>query len=295
MKKMNVAMMIMAMTAAVGSTVVFASNDPAASGRVISSSGGVLIQRSVQTDAAQVGSVIGVGDTVLTTDTGKAQWQMSDSSLFAIAPETGFKINKYALPSAKNAEGVASYTLLQGSVHTITGKIGKSVAANAASGTYTAASSRFNEANLKKVVAAPNGPYTLKTALAVITTKGADFTAVQADKILKVLVNAGSATVCTVAGCETSGAGEAIVVSCEGCKPTTTSALSLGIDSVVAGLEFNLQIPAPSDLDDPNADPRKKPLTPTQACRTVLARLQGAANCQNADGVGGPGTPVSPN
>lgn len=291
MKISNITAVILAVSAVVGAGAAFASNDPAATGRVISATGGVLVQRSVETDAAAVGTIVGVGDTVLTTDTGSAQWQMSDTSLFALAPESGLKINKFSLPSSKNADGLASYTLLQGAVHTITGKIGLGTAANTPNASHASTGSRFNSTNLVKVAAAPSSPYTLKTTLAVITAKAADFTAVQSDKLLKVLVKAGSATICTVGGCASPAAGEGVTVTCEGCKPSVVAAADLDIASLVASLEFNLQ--APSNVeDDQITDTRKQPLTPTQACRTVLARIEGSANC---DGAEGRGRPVSPN
>ncbi len=290
MKKANLAAAILAAGSMLGTGAAFASNDPAATGRLMLVTGNVQIQRNVQTDNAMIGGIVGVGDTILTTDTGTTQWKMSDDSMFAIAPESGFRINKYALPSSRNPEGVASYTLLQGAVHAITGKIGKSAAVNTPRGVYTVTEGHFTPANLIKVVAAPAAPFTLKTGAAAITAKGADFTAVQAGKILKVLVKAGSVTVCTIAGCATPAAGEGAVVACEGCKPAVAAAASLDIDSLVASLEFNLQVPAKVE-DDQITDTRKQPLTPTQACRTVLARIEGSANCDGADG---PGRPVSP-
>ena len=286
--KIVAAALIVASSFATGAVV--ASNDPAATGRVLMSNGGVLIQRSVKTDTALVGSIIGVGDTVLTTDTGTSQWQMSDESLFAIAPNSGLKINKYAL-SEQGRAGVASYALLQGSVHTITGKIGKTVAANVPRNIYSAATAQFNPANLIKVVAAPTGPYMLKTALAVITTQGADYVASQAGKVLKVLVHAGSVTACTIAGCASPVAGEGVVVNCEGCKPTVVPGITLGLDALYASLQFNLQdasgIVVGAQVNDPRADGS----SPTLACRTVAAQLQAAVAC----GPTGPTTPVSPN
>ncbi len=287
MKKATIAALVLAASSLCAVSVAVASNDPAASGKLFLVDGTVLIQRSVQAETAAIDSIIGVGDSILTADTGTAQWQMSDTSIFALAPESGFKINKYALPHSKNAEGLASYTLLHGAVHTVTGTIGKAAAANASMG-------RFSPARLVKVAAAPAGPYTLKTTLAVITSKGADFVAVQTDKILKVLVNVGSATVCTVAGCASPVAGEGVVVNCDGCKPTVAAAATLGLDSLVASLEFNLQLMAPLAHGDQITDPRKQPLSAVLACRTVLAHLEGAARCGRLEGTMVE-SPVSPN
>jgi hypothetical protein len=255
----------------------------------------VLIQRDVRTDVARAGSVVGVNDVILTTDTGSTQWQMSDDSIFAMAPGSGFKINKYALPSS-GAAGVASYTLLQGSVHTITGKIGKSVAANSVHGTYVAAASHFNPSNLVKVVAAPTGPYTLKSALATLTSTGADFLAVQSDKLFQTLVNAGSVSVCTVAGCETATTGDGIFVNCPGCKPVVVPGSTLGLSSVVSSLDFNRKLAGDVQPEQGNDLADK-----TTACRTVLGRIQGGG-CRNVDGPNtgsgtgsGAGQSVSPN
>jgi len=285
MKKMNAVVMILAIGSGLAASTSFASDS--AVGQLLSANGGVLIQRPAKTDIASTGTIVGVGDTILTTDTGATQWLMSDTSVFSMAADSGLKINKYALPSSTNANGVASYTLLQGAVRTITGKIGKNVAANAPRNVYSAATGRFHPENLIKVAAAPSGPYTLKTALAVITTQGADFTAAQAGNVIKVLVTAGSAAACNVAGCATANAGEGIVISCAGCKPAVASSISLGLDGLIASLAFtDGQLPEVSN-----------PPQTTTLCRTVLGRIMGGANCQNSDGGSNPDTepPVSPN
>lgn len=297
MKKMNIVMAALVVgSAALGVGTAVASNDPAASGKVLSASGGVLIQRSVRTDTASTGSVVGVGDTVLTTDTGVSQVQMSDDSYFAIAPSSGLKINKFALPT-RGQPGIASYTLLQGSVHTITGRIGKTVAANTPRNFYSAATTKFNPANLIKVVAAPTGPYTLKTAIAVITASGADYVASQTDNVLKVLVNSGSVMACTVAGCASPGAGEGIVVSCAGCKPSVVSRANLALDSVLANLQFDSKDMSKVVTGQQVTDSRNEVVSPTQACRTVASILQDGVRCGPKASTGDitpPPTPPTP-
>lgn len=285
MKKLNIAITILATGAALAVGAASAFDSSNAVGRMVSASGGVLIQRTVHTDPADAGSVVGVGDTIVTTDTGLTQWEMSDDSIFVMAPESGFKINQYQLPSSSNANGVASYTLLQGAVHTITGKIGKSVAANPAHSVYSAATGRFNAANLIKVVAAPTGPYILKTAAGIITSKGGDFTVVLVGKALKVVVNAGSATACTVSGCTTALAGEGISINCEGCQPAPASVPSLGVQDLAAALAFNHATlsapPQSSKTDSPRAQEPSNPNNPSNPSNPGLPV--------------GPGLPVSPN
>lgn len=241
MRKNNFAMLMLAAGTVLAASAALASNDPRATGRLDVVEGGVLVQRSVQTDVARAGTIVGVGDAILTSDTGTAQWAMADDSVFAMAPSSGLKINKYSMPGSDNPAGTASYTLLQGAVHTITGKIGRDVAANSAKGIYVASTGRFNPAKLVKVVAIPSGPYVLKTATAAITTKGADYAVVQGDKLLQVLVNKGSVTVCTISGCASPAAGEGAIVSCAGCKPQVVPGISLGLDSLLATLEFKSQ------------------------------------------------------
>jgi len=298
MKKVNAAITILATSATLVVGTAFALNDSTAVGRMLIAKGGVLIQRNVHTDVAGAGSIVGVGDTILTTDTGTTQWQMSDDSVFVMAPDSGFKINQYAMPSPQNANGVAGYTLLQGAIHTITGKIGRGVAANPAHSTYSSDTGRFNAANLIKVAAAPTGPYTLKTALGVITTKGADFTAVIDGKSLKVMVGEGAATVCTVAGCSVATPGQGIFVNCDGCKPTFVSISGLGLESLSATLAFNGLGLGGSRIDQTGNPSGDTPRTQPPACRGVSGQVQGSSNCQNpsSPGVpGGPGIPVSPN
>jgi len=294
MKIANIAAAVLACGSFFGTGAVVASNDPAATGRLLTADGGVLIQRSAQTDMAIVGSILGVGDMVFTTDTGRTQWQMSDKSLFSIAPDSAFKINKYALPSKKDKGGIASYTLIKGAVHTITGQIGQAAAVNSSRSVYASSSARFNSANLRKVAAAPSAPYTLKTSFAVITTQGADYLATQVDKVLKVLVKVGSVTVCTVGGCASPMAGEGVVASCEGCKPTVVASANLDLDVLYASLGFDLQHPAKIVAGEQVNDPRTEPVSPTQACRTVLSQLYDAVPCGGRV-VSDPDAPVSPN
>jgi hypothetical protein len=241
MRKNNFVTMALAASALFGAASAMASNDPAASGRLELVDGGVLVQRSVQTDIARTGTIVGVGDAIITTDTGKVQWTMADDSIFAMSSSSSLKINKYALPRSGSPSGEASYTLMQGAVHTVTGKIGKEVAANSAQGIHASATGRFNPANLIKVAAAPSGPYLLKTVLAAITTKGADYAVVQTEKLLQVLVNRGSVTVCTIGGCASPGAGEGVIVNCGGCKPQVVPGITLGLDGLLATLEFKYQ------------------------------------------------------
>ncbi|MES2490081.1 MAG: hypothetical protein V4607_09830 [Pseudomonadota bacterium] len=294
MKIANIAAAVLACGSFFGTGAVVASNDPAATGRLLTADGGVLIQRSAQTDIATVGNIVGVGDMVFTTDTGTTQWLMSDKSLFAIAPDSAFKINKYALPSKQGNGGVASYTLVKGSVHTITGQIGKTAAVNAPRSIYASSSSRFNPANLRKVAAAPSAPYTLKTASAVITTQGADYLVSQGSKKLEVMVKAGSVTVCTVAGCASPVAGEVVVMDCEGCKPTVAASADVNLDALYASLQFDLKNVAMVVDGEQVHDPRTEPVSPTQACRTVLSQLYDAVPC-GGRGSSDPDTPVSPN
>ncbi|TXI81881.1 MAG: hypothetical protein E6Q40_13125 [Cupriavidus sp.] len=262
---------------------VTASNDPGASGRLDMVEGGVLVQRSVQTDVARVGTIVGVGDAILTSDTGTTQWAMADDSVFAMAPSSGLKINKYSMPNSGNPSGAASYTLLQGAVHTITGKIGRDVAANRAKGVYVAANGRFNPANLVKVAAIPSGPYILKTATAAITTKGADYAVVQGEKLLQVLVNKGSVMVCTIGGCASPVAGEGVIVNCAGCKPQVVPGITLGLDSLLATLEFkyqNHELVTGIKIENPRVE----------NCSSVASQSQDGGCFPS-----GPTPPVSPN
>ncbi|GEM_PF-2653037 len=294
MKKFNMMSMVLVASSVFATGAALASIDRAAVGRVIAVDGSVLIQRTVQTDIVGAGTIIGIGDAVLTTDTGTTQWTMADDSLFALAPNSGLKINNYVMPSSANSAGTASYTLLHGAVHTITGKIGKTVAANAPHRVYTAASGRFNAANLIKVLAAPTGPYTLKTAMAVLTTKGADYAVSQAPKVLEVLVNAGSVTVCTISGCASPAAGEGVIVNCEGCKPTIVPGITLALSALNSSVEFNLRDPAAISAGAQVNDPRSQPPPASQGCSTIAAQLQNATSCGPGT-PSGPGTPVSPN
>jgi hypothetical protein len=260
-----------------------------AKGRLLSADGGVLIQRGVQTNVGQAGSLLGVGDTVLTTDTGSAQWQMSDDSIFAMAPDSGLKINRYELPSQSNRSGVASYTLLQGAVRTITGKIGSVVAAadTAPQPMFASSNGGFNPAYLIKVAASPASAYALKSAFAVVSTQSADFAASQSVKQFAMIVNQGTASACSGGGCTTVGAGQALVVSCPTCKPVQVSPSSLALNSIMASLSLTSTNPSASVTV--TTDPRT-PVPSGPGCVTVAAQLQAGTGVPSA-----PGVPVSPN
>jgi hypothetical protein len=248
---------------------VFAA-EPA--GRVQSVSGGVLLQRGVHTDGAGNGTLLQAGDTLVTTDTGRAQWRMSDDSLFVMGASAGLKINSYALPSTSDHAGRASYTVAQGAFRTLTGKIGQKVADARSSAAHllnaSMPSARFNPAYLNKAAKASpakSSAYLVKAIFASLTTRGADYAAAQWPDKLGVKVLAGSVDVCNAAGCANSHAGQSVLVACASCKPTTVDS-DAALDVAVAGLTFNTSVQFGANVDSLPIEP-----------------------------VPGPGIPVSPN
>lgn len=73
---------------------------------------------------AEQGSLINSTDTVRTGPDGKVKFTMSDSSKFAIPPNSEFKIEEYA-DRTPSSPARAVYSLLKGAFRTVSGLIGK--------------------------------------------------------------------------------------------------------------------------------------------------------------------------
>ncbi|TXH03214.1 MAG: hypothetical protein E6R07_12990 [Nevskiaceae bacterium] len=259
----------------------------APSGRVLGTDGGVLIQHGVQTDMARSGSVIGVGDTIVTTDTGSAQWQMADESTFAMAPDSGLKINRYEMPS-QGSHGAATYSLLQGAVHMVTGRIGGSVAAADGSARVRPVVDRggFNPAYLIKVAALPAAPVVLKSAFASVAAQSADVAISQSSSQFGMIVNKGAVTACNGAGCAGASAGQAVMVPCATCKPVVVSPNTLAALSDLLSTTLAISVTNPPVRVEATTDPRT-PAPSGPGCVGATAQVQAGA-C-------GPPPPVSPN
>jgi len=101
------------------STPVFAEE----AGRIVQATGSVSISRGGLTIPVQGETVLQSGDVLTTGDSSVARLQMADEALFAIGSQSRFAIKEYSAPAGGGASGKSIYSLEQGKIATITGKI----------------------------------------------------------------------------------------------------------------------------------------------------------------------------
>ena len=88
--------------------------------------GDVRIQQANgKIEAAQRGSKVTEGDTIITSPTGYAQLTMSDEAIIAVRPDTQIKIETYRFASKEDSNEKGVLGLLRGGFRTITGWIGR--------------------------------------------------------------------------------------------------------------------------------------------------------------------------
>ena len=92
-------------------------------GTVQFASGTVEIQRGAQRIAAQKGTALLQGDTVITAAASSAQLAMVDGALVSLRPSTQMAIERYEFDEAKASAGEAMLALVRGTIRTFTGLI----------------------------------------------------------------------------------------------------------------------------------------------------------------------------
>lgn len=105
-----------------------ATAQPRAAGEVLAVKGAVTLQKpGAAATPLTVGADVPRGTTVATGADSSARLRMRDNSYIALAPNSGFQIEKFALPRAGKTKdpGTAVFSLLRGGFRTITGLIGK--------------------------------------------------------------------------------------------------------------------------------------------------------------------------
>jgi|GEM_PF-2221461 len=92
-------------------------------GLVIDSQGSVEAKSNEQTRKLAKGDPVCVGETIVTSQTGRLQIKMSDDGLISLRPKTQIKIEKFAYSGT--AEDTSIFALIKGASRFVTGKIGK--------------------------------------------------------------------------------------------------------------------------------------------------------------------------
>lgn len=95
----------------------------AGGGTIVKLDGTAVIERKALRVPAAKSMPIYSGDT-LNVSRGAAQLRFEDDSVFVLPGDTRLRVDKFTLPSAR-AGGSAVYTLVNGGLRTITGRVGK--------------------------------------------------------------------------------------------------------------------------------------------------------------------------
>jgi len=74
--------------------------------------------------ALKKGDLVNSGDTLLTGADSRLQWRSNDGGLFALRPNTEFKVDEYQYDAGKSS-GRSFFSLAKGGFRTLSGKIGK--------------------------------------------------------------------------------------------------------------------------------------------------------------------------
>lgn len=141
----------------------------------------------------QKGSEVNASD-LIDTHSGRVQLRFSDGGYMALAPHTQFKINRYQFNGSNDGKEEGFFSLVRGSLRTITGLIGKT----------------------------RRDAYQLSTPTATIGIRGTEYSAEQTDG-LKVSVAAGSVVVNNQTGSIVLNAGQTVFMSSPQSPPQTKS------------------------------------------------------------------------
>ena len=123
----------------IGGTGVSPEAEPSAiqlAGNVIYSQGIVEAKSNGRSRQLAKGDPVCVGETIVTSRSGKLQIKMTDDGLVAVRPGTQLKIEKYVYSGT--AEDTSVFALLNGASRFVTGKIGKNYPQNDLIRTQTA-------------------------------------------------------------------------------------------------------------------------------------------------------------
>ncbi|HWT71715.1 MAG TPA: FecR domain-containing protein [Oxalicibacterium sp.] len=139
------------------------------------------------------GSEVFSGDTVTTGD-GRVQIRFTDGAYMALQPNTVFKVDQYAFNGKQDGTEKGSFSLVKGSLRTITGAIG-----------------HVNKQN-----------YEVRTPTATIGIRGTAYSASQSDDGLTVTVERGAVAVSNQSGSITLGSGQSAQVRTPSSRPQVT-------------------------------------------------------------------------
>jgi hypothetical protein len=139
------------------------------------------------------GSEIFSGDAIATGD-GRVQIRFTDGAYMALQPNTVFKVDQYAFNGKQDGTEKGAFSLVKGSLRTITGAIG-----------------HVNKQN-----------YEVRTPTATIGIRGTAYSASQSDDGLTVSVERGAVAVSNQSGSIMLGSGQSALVRTQNSRPQIT-------------------------------------------------------------------------
>lgn len=95
-----------------------------ADGTLVASTGSVLLEHQGKQSPASEGTTVQSGDMLIVPKLANVQLRFDDDSIFAIPGKSSFSVDNYAMATPSSG-GKALYTLHEGGLRTVTGKISK--------------------------------------------------------------------------------------------------------------------------------------------------------------------------
>jgi hypothetical protein len=208
----------------------------AAGGTVVQLEGNASIVRKGSTVIVAESTPVYTGDTLKVADHSSAQVRFEDDSVFVLPGESSLRVDKFALGSGGNG-GAALYTLLEGGVRTMTGKVSKG----------------------------KGDRYELRTPEAIIGVEGTAYMAMRctgacAKKYregLYVRVQAGKVLVGTAASKTTIKAGQTWYVKNK--ESAAVRVKDSPFDDPVLNAQFNVSVEFEAEIHPPRIEPEPVP------------------------------------
>lgn len=107
-------------------------------GNVIFSQGAVVAERGGRTRPLAKGAQVCAGETIVTSQSGRAQIRMADGGMLALRPDTKIRIDAFHFDGKEDGTEKSAIALLQGGFRALTGSIGHTNKANYLISTPTA-------------------------------------------------------------------------------------------------------------------------------------------------------------
>ena len=225
--------LIFALVAALASPVALAGG-----GTVVKLQGAASIERKGAKVKVAESTPVYSGDTLAVADNSAAQVRFEDDSVFVLPGSTKLRVDQFTMPPGNAAGGTAKYTLVEGGLRTITGRVSK------------------------------NGKYEMRTEEATITVDGSAYLAMRCQGAcakkykagLYVKGEAGVITVTTAAGKTQIRRGQTVHVGNN--TELATRVRVSPFDDPVFGAELNMAVEFDAEIH-PQRIEQEPPASPS--------------------------------